>query len=284
MRRLSRQQSHPQSPSTCWEPPVESGRIIGERWLRWHFPRPARTPTTARPGMQTTTGSLRGLAGPRGAARASARRPQQLVAFTGFRRANAVDRATAPSSRSLNAAVSRLARKNGNKVLRVTRMMFERWVSRGAGWAGGEPASQPLGLQPGHWRPCPPALGLGRPREPPTPPAGSRRRPSRSSCWHRRRRAGWVTTLWALSRSCWASSASPPVRGAPAGLSQRAGARGARDADAPPRQAPPARRCERRSSSPAAEYRSKTTRTVTEALPAPAAQGSWRPGRGQPAQ
>lgn len=85
--------------------------------------------------MQQAIASQR-LAPQAGGARStrSSRRPQQLVAFSGFRRATAVDGLGASGSTTLQAAVQKHVRaaaaSSGVKVMRVTRMMFERFTEK----------------------------------------------------------------------------------------------------------------------------------------------------------
>lgn len=75
-----------------------------------------------------------GRVAPQGAARASrSRQQQQLVAFSGFRRAGVVDGVSA-THQSLQSAVQKrvahAARTSGVKTMRVTRMMFERFTEK----------------------------------------------------------------------------------------------------------------------------------------------------------
>ena len=83
--------------------------------------------------MQTYAGSQRVLAPSGAAGTARAAKPQSLVAFSGFRRAGAVDNVGA-SNHTLQAAVSRAisgaAQRSGVKTMRVTRMMFERFTEK----------------------------------------------------------------------------------------------------------------------------------------------------------
>ncbi len=81
--------------------------------------------------MQTGTFSV-GASVPQQARSQRASKQQTLGAFTGFRRAGAVDR-LGNSNQSLHAAVSKAitANKSGNKkILRVTKMMFERFTEK----------------------------------------------------------------------------------------------------------------------------------------------------------
>ena len=62
----------------------------------------------------------------------------QLTSFTGFRRANEVDAASQPQSRSgsLSAAVQRSSQQGRRKSgTRVTRMMFERFTEKVRRWS-----------------------------------------------------------------------------------------------------------------------------------------------------
>lgn len=82
--------------------------------------------------MQQVVGSQRLLATQQSGVRTRPR--HQLVAFTGFKRANAVLLGTNGSSGTLQAHVSKAinaaARKSGVKCMRVTRMMFERFTEK----------------------------------------------------------------------------------------------------------------------------------------------------------
>lgn len=84
--------------------------------------------------MQTAITSSRAVAQPQQASARSSRRQQQLVAFSGFRRAGAVDSVGSSGNATLQAAVQRqvnaTARSSGVKVMRVTRMMFERFTEK----------------------------------------------------------------------------------------------------------------------------------------------------------
>ena len=83
--------------------------------------------------MQTFAGSQRVVAPSGAAATARPAKQQSLVAFSGFRRAGAVDNVGA-SNQTLQAAVSRAvsgaAQRSGVKTMRVTRMMFERFTEK----------------------------------------------------------------------------------------------------------------------------------------------------------
>jgi ATP-dependent Clp protease ATP-binding subunit ClpC len=84
--------------------------------------------------MQQAIASSRVLAQPQQAGARASRRQQQLVAFSGFRRAGAVDGLGSSGNATLQAAVQRqvsaAARCSGVKVMRVTRMMFERFTEK----------------------------------------------------------------------------------------------------------------------------------------------------------
>lgn len=59
------------------------------------------------------------------------RKPQTLVAFTGFRRHGIVDNVSSPSLQSaVGKAIKSAAQKSGVKCVRVTRMMFERFTEK----------------------------------------------------------------------------------------------------------------------------------------------------------
>lgn len=97
------------------------------------------------------------------------------------------------------------------KAIKVSRpRSTQRWqrLHLAAAWAAaGAAAGLGLGCIPHAARA--PRISTYARTHPPCPPAPPFRH--RWSCLPRRRPAGWATTLWALSRSCWASSASPPV-------------------------------------------------------------------------
>jgi ATP-dependent Clp protease ATP-binding subunit ClpA len=86
--------------------------------------------------MQTYGLSQRGLVAQNGLSRQQRgpQRQQHLVAFTGFRRAGAVDSLGSKAPKSLHAAVRKAitsaAGKSGVKCVRLTRMMFERFTEK----------------------------------------------------------------------------------------------------------------------------------------------------------
>lgn len=103
--------------------------------------------------MQTTFASSR--VAPAGRAARAARRQQQLVAFQGFRSGtSAVERLGHSGSQTLQQAVQRhvqaAASSSGVKVMRVTRMMFERFTEKAIKASGlarscGSPLAAPQG-------------------------------------------------------------------------------------------------------------------------------------------